>query len=211
MERPKAIHLKKILGLTPDCDGDWYHYKYRNQWADYQETEKFYKQFPPEVGQTVVVLRTFYQEMLKPHVLDIEVIHERGGIIVNHNHQDYAGTLFLRNGQNWKAKRSQTWLVPAELYKDIPKKKKERWEAYDHSMFLGKNTVKELNINEMIYMMGSQDRFKETIDKLMEDGKNYPEAKKLLSLQLQSEQRGLDRGFIRGYTRAQNRFGKRLY
>ena len=63
MERPKAIHLKKILGLTPDCDGDWYHYKYRNQWADYQETEKFYKQFPPEVGQTVVVLRTFYQEM----------------------------------------------------------------------------------------------------------------------------------------------------
>ena len=65
MERPKAIHLKKILGLTPDCDGDWYHYKYRNQWADYQETEKFYKQFPPEVGQTVVVLRTFYTRNVK--------------------------------------------------------------------------------------------------------------------------------------------------
>lgn len=211
MKRPKAIHLHKIPGLMPDCDEDWYHYKYRNQWADYRETEQFYKQFPPEVGQTVVVLRTFYQEMLKPHVLEIEVIHEKGGIIVNHNHQDYAGTLFLRNGQNWKAKRSQTWLVPAELYKDIPKKKETRWESYDHSAFLNKDTVRELNINEMIDMMGSQDRFKESIDQIMEDGKTYLEAKKLLSMQLQSEQNMLDRGFIRAATRAQNRFGRRLY
>ena len=66
-------------------------------------------------------------------------------------------------------------------------------------------------INEMIDMMGSQDRFKETVDKIMEDGKTYLEAKKLISMQLQSEQGMLDRGFIRGYTRAQNRFGKRLY
>ena len=97
------------------------------------------------------------------------------------------------------------------MYKDIPKKKKTRWEAYDHSQFLDKDTVRELHINEMIDMMGSQDRFKETIDKIMEDGKTYPEAKKLISMQLQSEQGMLDRGFIRGYTRAQNRFGKRLY
>jgi len=211
MERPKALHLHKIPGLMPDCDEGWYHYKYRNQWADYQKTEKFYEQFPPEIGQTVVVLSTYGQEMQKPHVLEIEVIHEKGGIIVNHNHQMYAGTLFLRNGQNWKAKRSQTWLVPAELYKDIPQNKEERWERYDHSNFLGKDTTVELDVNEMSELMGGQDRFKETIDKMMGDGKTYAEAKKSLSMELQFEQGMLDRGFIRGLTRAQNRFGKRMY
>ena len=207
MERPKALHLHKIPGLMPDCDGDMYHYKYRNQWADYQETQKFYEQFPPEVGQTVVVLRTFWQEMLKPHVLEIEVIHERGGIIVNHNHQDYAGTLFLRNGQNWKAKRSQTWLVPAELYKDIPKKKEDRWERYNHSEMI----AEELNTNDLINMLGGQERFKSAIDNMMEDGRTYSEAKKLLALELALEKEAMSTGFIRGATRAQNRFGKRLY
>ena len=59
--------------------------------------------------------------------------------------------------------------------------------------------------------MGGQDRFKETIDKMMGDGKTYAEAKKSLSMELQFEQGMLDRGFIRGLTRAQNRFGKRMY
>ena len=207
MERPKAIHLHKIPGLMPDCDEGMYHYKYRNQWADYQETEKFYEQFPPEVGQTVVVLSTFGQQMLKPHVLEIEVIHERGGIIVNHNHQMYAGTLFLRNGQNWKAKRSQTWLVPAELYKDIPKRKESRWEAYNHSEMI----AEELDTNDLINMMGGQERFKDAIDHSMKQGRTYSEAKKLLALELASEKEMMSRGFIRGATRAQNRFGKRLY
>ena len=211
MERPKALHLHKIPGLMPDCDGWSYHYKYRNQWADYQETEEFYKEFPPEVGQTVVVLRTLAQEMMKPHVLEIEVIHERGGIIVNHNHQHYAGTLFLRNGQNWKARRSQTWLVPAELYKDIPKKKENRFDLTDHSKFLGNETKPQIDTNELIDAVGGQDRYKEIIDRMRADGHTYAKAKELLFREIELENRMWDRGVIRGLTRAQNRFGRRLY
>lgn len=206
MRRPTAYALHKIPGLRPeDREDDWF-YEWRNQWADYDATKVFYEEYPPEVGQTVVILQTYGQRMQKPDVKKIEVIHERGGIIVNHNHDDYAGTLFLRNGQNWKAKRSQTWLVPAELYKDIPKQNKDE----DWSSFAGYPEEEGLTVGEMQDIVGVK-RFKEGVDRLMhEQNLTWPKAKKLLELQILSEKRALGRGRVRAITREQNRFGRRL-
>ena len=207
MKRPKALYLHKIPGLMSDCNPDLYHYEWRNKWADLPKTKEFYEQFPPEVGQTVVILSTFAQEMQKPDVKQIEVIHERGGIIVNHCHADYAGTLFLRDGKNWKAPRSQVWLVPAELYRDIPKNEARYEQKQDYSKFVGCPQDKDLKVQDIIEMVGSLDRFKEIIKPMMSEGKSYSEAKNLLAEQLMREQTMLGRGLIRGVTRLQNRYG----
>ena len=71
--------------------------------------------------------------------------------------------------------------------------------------------AEELDTNDLIKMMGGQDRFKEAIDESMKQGRTYSEAKKLLALELAWETESMSKGFIRGATRAQNRFGKRLY
>ena len=212
MERPKALHLDKIPGLMPGCCEHEYIYKWRNKWADLEKTKKFYEQFPPEVGQTVVVLNTYAQRMEKPDVKKIEVIHKRGGIIVNHHHDMYAGVLFLRDGKNWKAPRSQCWLVPAELYKDIPKKKSDRFEMEDLSHIAGHEKNAELLVQDMIEMCGGLDRYKESINRTMDMmNLTYPEAKKLLAAELKMEHDYMGRGMVRGMTRMQNRYGRRMF
>jgi len=211
MERPKSLHLHKIPGLMPDCDPEIYHYEWRNKWSDLQQTKEFYEKFPPEVGQTVVILSTFAQEMEKPDVKQIEVIHEKGGIIVNHCYNLYAGTLFLRDGKNWKAPRSQVWLLPAELYKDIPKKKESfHQNLQDYSKFVSFPHNKELEIQDMTEMVGGIDRYRECINKIMSQGKSYTEAKKLLEIELKREKSSMGRGYIRALTRSQNRHGLKL-
>ena len=195
----------------PDCDPDMYHYEWRNKWSDLEETKKFYEMFPPKVGETVVILSTYAQRMEKPDVKQIEVIHEKGGIIVNHCHNLYAGTLFLRDGKNWKAPRSQVWLLPAELYKDIPKNKESFYEDFqDYSKFAGVPKDKKLKIQDMTDMVGGLDNYKSVIKQIMSNGKSYTEAKELLSMQLKRESKSLGRGYIRSLTRTQNRYGLKL-
>ena len=211
MERPKSLHLHKIPGLMPDCDPDIYHYEWRNKWSDLQQTKEFYEKFPPEVGQTVVILSTYAQKMEKPDVKQIEVIHQKGGIIVNHCHDLYAGTLFLRDGKNWKAPRSQVWLLPAELYKDIPKSKEAcQYNSQNYSKFAGLPEDKELKIQDITDMLGGPERYKESINRIMSNGKSYTEAKELLAMELKRERASVGRGYIRALTRTQNRYGLKL-
>lgn len=124
--KPKALHLHKIPGLeytedSNDAHRNWGAYKWRNKWEDMEATKAFYDEYPPEVGDLVVVLHTAsgYQ-MLRPDVKPIIAITKQKRLVVEHIHELYAGKSFWRTGQNCKAPRGQCWLVPAELYRDIP-------------------------------------------------------------------------------------------
>jgi len=126
--KPKALHLHKIPGLeyTEDDHAPFsseYVYKWRDKWEDMKATKAFYEQYPPQVGDLVVVLHTASgHEMLRPDVKPITAITKQKRIVVDHIHEGWAGKSFWRTGQNCMAPRGQCWLVPAELYRDIPKK-----------------------------------------------------------------------------------------
>ena len=129
--KPKALHLHKIAGLelieeedekaTWVRYGDKYEYKWRDKWEDMEKTKVFFDEYPPEVGDLVVVLHTASgYRMLRPDVKPIIAITKQKRLVVDHVHEAWAGKSFWRTGQNCKAPRGQCWLVPAELYRDIP-------------------------------------------------------------------------------------------
>jgi hypothetical protein len=128
--KPKALFLHKIPGLEYIEDEDNprvrynrdFKYKWRDKWEDMEVTKAFYDQYPPQEGDLVVVLHTASgYEMLRPDVKPIIAITKQKRIVVDHIHECWAGKSFWRTGQNCKAPRGQCWLVPAELYRDIPK------------------------------------------------------------------------------------------
>lgn len=129
--KPKALHLHKIAGLELINEedqkstwvryGDKYEYKWRDKWEDMEKTKAFFDEYPPEVGDLVVVLHTASgYRMLRPDVKPIIAITKQKRLVVDHIHEAWAGKSFWRTGQNCKAPRGQCWLVPAELYRDIP-------------------------------------------------------------------------------------------
>ena len=129
--KPKALHLHKIAGLelineedhklTFARHGGKYEYRWRDKWEDMEKTKAFFDEYPPEVGDLVVVLHTASGYcMLRPDVKPIIAITKQKRLVVDHIHEGWAGKSFWRTGQNCKAPRGQCWLVPAELYRDIP-------------------------------------------------------------------------------------------
>ena len=129
--KPKALHLHKIAGLELISEedqnatwvryGDKYEYKWRDKWEDMEKTKAFFDEYPPEVGDLVVVLHTASgYRMMRPDVKPIIAITKQKRLVVDHIHEAWAGKSFWRTGQNCKAPRGQCWLVPAELYRDIP-------------------------------------------------------------------------------------------
>jgi len=115
------LKLEIIPGLRPeDSEFDWV-YKVRDKGEDLEANREYHEQFPPQVGDLVVVLHTAsHYKMQKPHVTRIEAITDRGRIVVDHDHEAWAGKSFWKSGQNCMAPKGQCWLVPAELYQDIP-------------------------------------------------------------------------------------------
>jgi hypothetical protein len=129
--KPKALKLHKIAGLELISEGedqkatwrygDKYEYKWRDKWEDKEKTKAFFDEYPPEVGDLVVVLHTASgYRMMRPDVKPIIAITKQKRLVVDHIHEGWAGKAFWRTGQNCKAPRGQCWLVPAELYRDIP-------------------------------------------------------------------------------------------
>lgn len=164
--KPKAYNLYDIPGLEYTDDGNsshdnWGAYKWRDKWDDMKATKAFYDEYPPEVGDLVVVLHTAsgYQ-MLRPDVKPIIAITKQKRLVVDHIHELYAGKSFWRTGQNCKAPRGQCWLVPAELYKDIP-----------FSKPTAPPTEPELSMrtHELVNAMGGRDAFKERATKLIKE------------------------------------------
>lgn len=114
------LRLDIVPGLRPEDDWLNWHYKMRDKHHDMPRTKEHYEANPPSAGDTVVVLHTWAGKMMKPHVTTIETITARKRLVVNHNHEGYAGKSFWRTGQNCYAPTGQCWLVPGELYADIP-------------------------------------------------------------------------------------------
>ena len=184
--KPKAYDLYKIPGLeyTEDensAHDNWGAYKWRDKWDDMKATKAFYDEYPPEVGDLVVVLHTAsgYQ-MLRPDVKPIIAITKQKRLVVDHIHNDYyAGKSFWRTGQNCKAPKGQCWLVPAELYKDIPFSKPTAPPA---------EPKLSMKTYELVNAMGGRDAFKERATKLCtEYGLSADEA----LLQMEKEHEGL--------------------
>lgn len=180
------LFLDKIAGLmADDREEDWV-YKSRDRLQDFADTRKYYRENPPKLADAVVVLSTQYSHGLdKPDVTSIEAITERGRIVVNHCYASlgYAGKSFYDSGQNCKAPKGQVWLVPAELYRDIPirkdihnaRKDKERQES------------KKANISELAEFYGV-DYVLENIKELMLLKKcSYENAKALLKIEMEDE------------------------
>lgn len=114
------LRLDIVPGLRPEDDWLNWHYKMRDKHHDMPRTKEHYEANPPSAGDTVVVLHTWAGKMMKPHVTTIETITARKRLVVNHDHEGYAGKSFWRTGQNCYAPTGQCWLVPGELYTDIP-------------------------------------------------------------------------------------------
>ena len=183
--KPKAYKLHEIPGLEYTEDDrathdNWGAYKWRDKWEDMEKTKAFYDQYPPKVGDLVVVLHTAAgHQMLRPDVKPIIAITKQKRLVVEHIHELYAGKSFWRTGQNCKAPRGQCWLVPAELYKDIPFSKST--DLPDKQNFSMKTT-------ELVKVMGGSDAFKERATKLItEYGLSSDEA----VLQMEKEHEGL--------------------
>ena len=114
------LRLDIIPGLRPEDDMMNWHYEMRDKYQDMPRTKEYYEAHPPAAGDTVVVLHTWAGRMMKPHVTTIETITARKRLVVNHDHEGYAGKSFWRTGQNCYAPTGQCWLVPGGLYADIP-------------------------------------------------------------------------------------------
>ena len=195
MIKPKGLLLHKIPGLEFISDDDpakagrerhsrKYTYKLRDKWEDMEVTKAFYDEYPPEVGDLVVVLHTAsgYQ-MLRPDVKPIIAITKQKRLVVDHIHEAWAGKSFWRTGQNCKAPRGQCWLVPAELYRDIPK---------DDSALKFPDTSRpsspDISISEMVAKYGGAKQFRDELKVLIEDyGLTQDEAKYELRHELKSE------------------------
>ena len=173
--KPKALHLHKIAGLelieeedekaTWVRYGDKYEYKWRDKWEDMEKTKAFFDEYPPEVGDLVVVLHTASgYRMLRPDVKPIIAITKQKRLVVHHIHEAWAGKSFWRTGQNCKAPRGQCWLVPAELYRDIPVDGNAL-----RSPDVSAPSLPDISVGEMAKKYGGAKQFLEQVEVLMED------------------------------------------
>lgn len=161
--------LEIIPGLLPDDECSDWHYEMRSKENDLEQTRKYYKENPPKVGDLVVVLHTSsYKGMLKPHVTRIDAITDRGRIVVNHRHEGWAGKSFWKSGQNCYAPKGQCWLVPPELYRDIPLKR-ETHDKRRSEWFERKRQAKKLSVGEMAKMLGGAQNFLKEVSFLQEN------------------------------------------
>ena len=198
------LKLEIIPGLRPkDSDFKWV-YKMRNKNDDLDATRKYHEQHPPKVGDLVVVLHTAsHYRMQKPCLTRIKAMTDRGRIVVDHNHEAWAGKAFWKSGQNCKAPKGQCWLVPAELYRDIPlthdtdrQKTSERYEEESKN--------EHLSVTEMSKMLGGAGEYLKQINILMSEcGLTAEQADNELSRELKSEIDLVGK-------RSKNQFGKRV-
>ena len=205
------LRLDIIPGLRPeDQDYDW-HYKMRDKDQDMPRTKEYYEAHPPAAGDTVVVLHTWGGKMCKPHVTSIEAITSRKRLVVDHYHQGWAGKSFWRTGQNCYAPKGQCWLVPGELYADIPVSPDLEWDR-------GLQRVREkarherLGLIELANFFGGSKRLAEELRLLAEEtGLTGEEAIKILGEEVKAEKqfnwmrKKVSRETIRNHHRISNR------
>ena len=153
------LELEKIRGLEGGDDWLNWSYKMRDKEADMEATREYHKNNPPKVGDIVVVLHTAsHNTMMKPHITKIVAITDRGRIVVDHDHEAWAGKSFWKSGQNCKAPKGQCWLVPAELYRDIPVTRETERER-QAEQFAEKSKDEQLSVSEMSKMLGGAREF----------------------------------------------------
>lgn len=94
-------------------------YKFRDKYADMERTKAYYEENPPKVGDRVVIVTTRSRLPTQFEECTIKAITERKRIVVDHEEDDlWAGKSFYRTGQNCKAPKGQTWLIPMALYEE---------------------------------------------------------------------------------------------
>jgi hypothetical protein len=204
------LRLDIIPGLRPDDRCTNWRYKMRDKHQDMPRTKEYYEANPPYEGDTVVVLHTWAGNMMKPHVTTIETITPRKRLVVNHNHQGYAGKSFWRTGQNCYAPTGQCWLVPGELYTDIPVPpsvaKRRESDSLQERM-----REEQPALIEMAKFFGGADRLVRELRLVTEQtGLNGDEAVSLLGREIIFEKirprdwlgRKITRDMIRSYERA---------
>ena len=196
------LELEKIRGLEGGDNWLNWSYKMRDKQADMEATREYHKHHPPKVGDVVVVLHTAsHNKMMKPHITKIVAITDRGRIVVDHDHEAWAGKSFWKSGQNCKAPTGQCWLVPAELYRDIPMTRETERERRNEE-FTNKSRNDELSVSEMSKMLGGAREFVTQIKVLMSEFKlTKSQAMQQLSRELRDE---------RLLTGKRNQFGKRI-
>lgn len=196
------LKFDKISGLQDDDDWMTWRYKMRDKESDMEATREYHKKHPPKVGDLVVILHTAsHHTMMKPHITQIKAITDRGRIVVDHDHEAWAGKSFWKSGQNCKAPKGQCWLIPAELYRDIPMtretEKMRLSEQYEDEC-----AKDQLSVAEMSKMLGGGREFVHQMTILISEFKlNKEQAKEHLSRELQSE---------RQLSGQRNQFGKRI-
>lgn len=182
------LKLEIIPGLRPEDRWlDWV-YKMRDKWSDLDATREYHEQHPPQVGDLVVVLHTAsHYEMQKPHVTRIKAMTDRGRIVVDHDHEAWAGKSFWKSGQNCKAPKGQCWLVPAELYRDIPLSR-ERAREQRSEQFKVQSDAERLSLTQMSQMLGGAREYVNQINLLVSEfGLTIEQADDELNRELSSE------------------------
>ena len=182
------LELEKIRGLEGGDDWLTWRYKMRDKATDMEATREYHKHNPPKVGDIVVVLHTAsHNRMMKPHITEIVAITDRGRIVVDHQHEGWAGKSFWKSGQNCKAPTGQCWLVPAELYRDIPMTR-ETEQTRLSEQYKAKSAEEQLSVFEMSEMLGGAREFVTQINLLISEfNLNKEQAKRQLSRELNSE------------------------
>jgi hypothetical protein len=198
------LKLEIIPGLRSEDSSLKWVYKMRDKEFDLDATRKYHEQNPPQVGDLVVVLHTAsHYRMQKPYVTTIKAITDRGRIVVDHNHEAWAGKSFWKSGQNCKAPKGQCWLVPAELYRDIPlTHDTDRQRSRDRFKEQSKND--HLSVTEMSNMLGGSREYLKQIHILMSEFcLTAEQADEALNRELNSEINLVGK-------RSKNQFGKRV-
>jgi len=182
------LELEKIRGLQGGDDWLTWRYKMRDKDADMEATREYHIHNPPKVEDIVVVLRTAsHNTMMKPHITKIVAITDRGRIVVDHDHEAWAGKSFWKSGQNCKAPKGQCWLVPAELYRDIPMTS-EAEQMRLSEQYKAQSAGEQLSVSEMSQMLGGAKEFVTQINILISEfNLNKEQAKRQLSRELHSE------------------------
>jgi len=181
------LRLDIIPGLRPEDQDYAWHYKMRDKHQDMPRTKKYYEAHPPAEGDTVVVLHTWGGQMCKPHVTSIEAITTRKRLVVDHAHYGWAGKSFWRTGQNCYAPKGQCWLVPGELYADIPVSPDLEWDR-GLQRVREKERHERLGLIELANFFGGSKRLAEELRLLAEEtGLTGEEAIKILGEEVKAE------------------------
>ena len=163
------LELEKIRGLQGGDDWLTWRYKMRDKDADMEATREYHIHNPPKVEDIVVVLRTAsHNTMMKPHITKIVAITDRGRIVVDHDHEAWAGKSFWKSGQNCKAPKGQCWRVPAELYRDIPMTS-ETEQMRLSEQYKAQSAGEQLSVSEMSQMLGGAKEFVTQINILISE------------------------------------------